>query len=69
MKICFALPDAHVGGIRTFALNFGRQFGRDGHEVTALIIARGQTARNPGDAPSSAISADDGPGEFPADIA
>ena len=49
MKICFALPDAHVGGIRTFALNFGRQFARDGHDVTALIIARGETARHPGD--------------------
>jgi glycosyltransferase involved in cell wall biosynthesis len=49
MKICFALPDAHVGGIRTFACNFGAQFARDGHDVTGLIIARGHTARHPGD--------------------
>ncbi len=41
MRICFALPNAWFGGIRTFALNLGRYFRKDGHDVGAVIAARG----------------------------
>lgn len=49
MKICFTLPNAHIGGFRTFAINLGRQFRKDGHSVSALIAARGHDTRDLGD--------------------
>lgn len=49
MNICFALPNAWYGGIRTFALNLGRQFALDGHCVSAVIPARGVREQGLGD--------------------
>jgi glycosyltransferase involved in cell wall biosynthesis len=49
VNICFALPDAWYGGIRTFALNLGRQFALDGHCVSAVIPARGVREQGLGD--------------------
>jgi glycosyltransferase involved in cell wall biosynthesis len=49
MKICFALPNVHIGGFRTFALNLGSAFIEDGHEAHALIVARGQAVDDLGD--------------------
>jgi glycosyltransferase involved in cell wall biosynthesis len=49
MKICFALPSAHIGGFRTFALNLGSAFIRDGHSAAALIVARGKACDDLGD--------------------
>jgi len=49
VKICFALPDALYGGIRTFALNLGREFTHDGHSVSAVLAARGVAEDGVGD--------------------
>ena len=49
MRICFALPNAWFGGIRTFALNLGRHFRTDGHHVSAVIAARGVAEDGLGD--------------------
>src|SRR5437762_8643871 len=49
MKFCFAIPEARIGGIRTFALNLGGQFRREGDEACAVIANRGGAARDPGD--------------------
>jgi len=49
MKICFTIPNAHIGGFRTFAINLGRQFRKDGHNVSALIATRGHEPNDLGD--------------------
>ncbi len=40
MRICFVLPNAWVGGFRTYTLNLGRQFKKDGHIVSIVIASR-----------------------------
>jgi len=52
MKICFALPSAHIGGFRTTALNLGRAFLQDGHTAHAVIVARGAATIDLGDVAS-----------------
>jgi glycosyltransferase involved in cell wall biosynthesis len=49
VKICFAIPNAHIGGFRTFTINLGKQFRKDGHQVSALIATRGHDSKDFGD--------------------
>jgi glycosyltransferase involved in cell wall biosynthesis len=41
MRVCFVLGNASIGGFRTFTVNLGGQFRRDGHEVCALLCSSG----------------------------